>query len=252
MPFQIDLAGRRALVTGAGQGVGRSVAGHLARAGAHVLVNDVVEARAAEVVAEIRADGGEAGMMCFDVTDRDAVAEAVRAAGRVDILVNNAGNAGADGWKSNVPFAETAPADWEPFLKVNLLGPMHTTHSVLPAMTAQGWGRIITIVSDAGRVGEPRLAAYGAAKAGAAGFARSVAREVGRFGVTVNNVSLGSMNTPATAGRGADHPALKRYAIRRFGEPEDAAGMVVYLASDLAEWVTGQTFAVNGGYSMTL
>jgi 3-oxoacyl-[acyl-carrier protein] reductase len=96
------------------------------------------------------------------------------------------------------------------------------------------------------------MAAYCAAKAGAAGFARGVAREVGRYAITVNNVALGSMKTPATANRPADDPVLKRYIVRRFGEPEDAAGMVLYLASPMSSWVTGQTFAVNGGYSVTL
>jgi 2-hydroxycyclohexanecarboxyl-CoA dehydrogenase len=135
---------------------------------------------------------------------------------------------------------------------VDMYGPMYVTRAALPHMIDKRWGRVIMIVSDAGRIGEPGMAAYCAAKAGAAGFARGVVREVGRYAITVNNVALGSMSTPATAGRRADDPALKRYIVRRFGEPEDAAGMVLYLASPMSSWVTGQTLAVNGGYSVTL
>jgi NAD(P)-dependent dehydrogenase (short-subunit alcohol dehydrogenase family) len=269
MTFTIDLAGRRALVTGGGQGIGRATARALADAGGSVVVNDVVAERADAVAAEVRDGGGEASSAAFDVTDRHAVRAAIEALGGVDILVNNAGNAGAEGFAPMVPFADTDPESWDRYLRVNLYGVMHCTHAALPAMIARGEGRIITIVSDAGRFGDAYLAPYAAAKAGAAGFCRSVAREVGRHGITVNCVSLGSIRTPATEHDEVDQPSqpgqpseagepdeatrrLRRYIIRRYGEPADVAAMVAYLASPLASWITGQTYPVNGGYTLAL
>lgn len=252
MAVTIELDGLSALVTGAGQGVGQAVALYLAEAGARVFVNDVVADRAEAAAEKIRAGGGAATALPFDVTDYAAVTAAVEGCGGADILVNNAGNAGAGGWGRQLSVVESQPEDWDRFIQVNMYGPMYVTRAVLPHMIDRQWGRIITIVSDAGRVGEPRLAPYAAAKAGAAGFARSVAREVGRHAITVNNIALGSMNTPATANRSSDDPALKRYIVRRFGEPEDVAGMALYLASRMSSWVTGQTIAVNGGYSVSL
>jgi NAD(P)-dependent dehydrogenase (short-subunit alcohol dehydrogenase family) len=246
------LAGRRALVTGAGQGVGRAVALALAGLGAAVAVNDYDAARAEAVVAVIRAAGGEASASPFDVSDLPAVQAAVGAAGPLDVLVNNAGNAGAAGWAEMVPFAETDPGDWAGTIGVNFFGVLHCTHSVLPGMIGAGWGRVITIISDAGRVGEPNLAVYGAAKAAAAGLTRTIAREVGRYGITANNVTLATVLPP-----GAPEPAdaaarLKKYVIRRFGTPEDVAALVAFLASPASGWITGQTYPVNGGYSLNL
>lgn len=260
-PIDLDLSGRRALVTGAGQGVGRGIALTLGRAGAEVVVNDVVAERADAVAAEIAAAGGAAHGSAFDVTDHTAVRDAVGAVGGVDILVNNAGNAGGAGMVALAPFVDTQPADWAPYLAVNLHGVLHCAHAALPAMIERGWGRIVTVVSDAGRVGDGGMAAYAAAKAGAAGFTRALAAEVGRHGVTVNAVSLGTMRTPLTEALWAsdDHAAvatrkalLRRYAIRRPGEPEDVAGLVLVLASPAASWITGQTYPVNGGSSFAL
>jgi NAD(P)-dependent dehydrogenase (short-subunit alcohol dehydrogenase family) len=273
--FTIDLAGRRALVTGGGQGIGRATARALADAGASVVVNDVMAERADATVAEIRSGGGEAGAAAFDVTDRHAVRAAIEGLDGVDILVNNAGNAGAEGFAPMVPFADTDPDSWDRYFRVNLYGVMYCTHAALPAMIARGEGRIVTIVSDAGRFGDAYLAPYAAAKAGAAGFCRSVAREVGRHGITVNCVSLGSIRTagepdqpnqpnapghpnepdePHRPDRPDDEAArrLRRYIIRRYGEPAEVAAMVTYLASPLASWITGQTYPVNGGYTLSL
>jgi NAD(P)-dependent dehydrogenase (short-subunit alcohol dehydrogenase family) len=269
VPFTIDLEGRRALVTGGGQGIGRATAQALAEAGASVVVNDVVADRADGVAAEIRAAGGDGDAAAFDVTDRRAVRSAVDELGGVDILVNNAGNAGTEGFGPLVPFADTDPDTWDRYLRVNLYGVMYCTHAALPAMIAKGEGRIVTVVSDAGRVGDAYLAPYAAAKAGAAGFCRSVAREVGRHGITVNCVSLGTVRSLAAVGGpeadqprhpgdpdDADHEAMRRrlsrYIIRRPGEPADVAAMVAYLASPLASWITGQTYPVNGGYTLSL
>lgn len=259
MAVQLDLTGRRVLITGAGQGVGRGLALAFASAGAAVVVNDLRAERAEAVADEIRAEGGTATAAAFDVTDFDAVTAAVTAAGHVDILVNNAGNAGAEGFASRAPFAETTPEDWEPFLRVNLYGVLHCTRAVLPWMIEHKWGRVLTIVSDAGRTGDANGATYAAAKAGAAGLTRSLALETGRYGITANNIALGTMRTPLTEplwAEQADSPQAKAilagYAVRRPGLPEDVTHLAVLLASDHGSWITGQTIPVNGGYSFAL
>ena len=221
------LTGRTVLVTGAGLGVGRAIAHRCAELGATVVVNDFYRDRAERV-------------------------------GGVDVLVNNAGNAGAAGGSlfTSPPFWETGPQDWDRWLGANLFGVLNATRAVLPHMVTQGWGRVVSIISDAGRVGEANLVVYGGAKAGAAGFSRGLARAVGRHGVTVNCVALGAMNTDSVAEVTSDPAAVKKalggYPIRRLGEPGDAANMVAFLVSDAASWVTGQTYPVNGGYSFAV
>ncbi len=255
MTFGIDLTGSRALVTGGGQGVGRATCLALASAGATVVVNDYVGGRADAVADEVRAAGGEADAAPFDVSDYDAVTANIAGA-RVDILVNNAGNAGVQGFNFT-PFQESSPEDWDRYFAVNLYGVMYCTRAALPAMIDRGGGRVITIVSDAARWGEPRMAAYSAAKAGAAGFTRSLARDVGRFGITVNNIALGSIDprghtnderTPEERER--LDKQLRHYIIRRMGRPDDVAALVTFLASPLSSWITGQTYPVNGGYTV--
>lgn len=259
MAVQLDLTGRRVLITGAGQGVGRGLALAFAVAGADVVVNDLRAERAEAVVDEARTEGGTATAAAFDVTDFDAVTSGVATAGHVDILINNAGNAGAEGFASRAPFAETGPEDWEPFLRVNLYGVLHCTRAVLPSMIDRRWGRIVTIVSDAGRTGDANGATYAAAKAGAAGLTRSLALETGRYGITANNIALGTMRTPLTEplwAEQADSPQAKAilsgYAVRRPGLPEDVTHLAVLLAGDQGSWITGQTIPVNGGYSFAL
>ena len=189
----LDLAGRVALVTGAGQGVGRQVALHLA---AHncggVVVNDYVLARAEEVAEEIRAEGGKALAIQADVSDhagvKEMVARATAELGPIGVLVNNAGNAGANpSPELGKPFWETGPDVWKSFIGVNFDGVLNCTAAVIPGMIArQAPGRIITIVSDASRWGDAGLEIYAGAKAGAAGFMRSVARSLGRYQITAN------------------------------------------------------------------
>lgn len=264
--FRIDLSGRTVLVTGGGQGVGRAVCHAFAAAGAAVVVNDYFAERAVDVAGAIVGAGGHAVPCPFDVSDFDAVSEALGALGRpspIDVLVNNAGNSGVvEGdtrpTVSMGDFAESEPADWDRYFAVNLYGVLHCTRAVLPAMIERGDGRIITVVSDAGRWGEPRMAAYAAAKAAAAGFTRSLARDVGRHGITANNVSLASVDTMGLAAAAERSPEvadriarqLRSYIIRRLGEPDDVAGLITFLASPLASWITGQTHPVNGGYTV--
>ena len=152
MTFAIELDGQRALVTGAGQGVGREIAHLLARAGARVAVNDVAPERADAVVAEIHEQGGAADPVVFDVTDYGAVAAGMTEAGPVDILVNNAGNAGTVGWQFD-PFASTEPETWDRYIAVNLIGVMNCTRLALPSMIERQHGRVVTIISEASVVG---------------------------------------------------------------------------------------------------
>jgi 3-oxoacyl-[acyl-carrier protein] reductase len=259
MTLDFGLEGRRALVTGAGLGVGEGIAHTLAAAGAEVVVNDYFPERAEAVASAIVANGGRARAAAFDVTDHPSVRDAFASVAPVDILVNNAGNAGTEGFGALAPFVETDPDEWAKYLGVNLLGVMNCVHAALPDMIEAQWGRVITMVSDAARTGDAQMAAYSAAKAGAAGFCRAIATEVARHGITVNTIALGTMRTPLTAGLWDDttkvdqqRALMSGYLVRRPGEPEDAAWMVATLASPRASWVTGQTIPVNGGRSFTL
>jgi 3-oxoacyl-[acyl-carrier protein] reductase len=258
----LNLQGRVGLITGAGQGIGRQIALHFAQNGASgIVLNDVNAERARAVADEVRALGCPALAIAVDVTDRSAVNDMVRRAtqelGSVDILVNNAGNMGAAPDKvERAPFWEASQATWDAFLGVNLYGVLNCTSAVLPGMIERKRGRLITIVSDAGRIGEPGLEIYSAAKAGAAGFMRAVARAMGRHMITANSVSIATTRTPGVADVTEDAERAKRmlsqYTIRRFGEPSDIANMVLFLASDASSWITGQTYPVNGGYSFGL
>jgi 3-oxoacyl-[acyl-carrier protein] reductase len=260
----LDLAGRVALVTGAGQGVGRQIALHLAAHNAGgVVVNDYVLERAQAVAEEIRATGGKALPLQADVSDHDNVKDMVARAqaelGPIGVLVNNAGNAGANpSPELRKPFWETGPEVWNSFIGVNLYGVMNCTAAVIPGLIErQAAGRIVTIISDAGRWGDAGLEPYAAAKAGAAGFMRSVARTLGRYQITANSVAIALTATPAVEQtlRG-DPERLKRqmekYIIRRPGRPEDVANMVLFLASDASSWITGQVYPVNGGFTLAL
>jgi 2-hydroxycyclohexanecarboxyl-CoA dehydrogenase len=258
MPVEsASLSGQTAFITGAGRGVGRATAHLLASRGAAIAVNDVNDAAARETVEQLHAKGFAATTAIADVTDYeqvgDAVAQSVTDHGRLDILVNNAGNVGTDprGWTLKL-FWETTPDEWQSFVDVNLFGVMNCCRHVLPVMIDQGdGGRIVTVVSDAARVGEPRLEAYTAAKAGAAGFMRSLAKSAARFDITANSVALGTMTS---AGYDSMDPAelaqrMKPYLVRRPGLDSEAAAMVGHIVGPDGAWITGQTYPVNGGIS---
>ena len=259
----LDLGGRVALVTGAGQGVGRQIALHLAQHNAGgVAVNDYHLDRAQAVVEEISALGGHAIAVQADVTSLDAVKamnnKITAELGPVGILVNNAGNAGANPTPEiRKPFWETGPDVWNHTIGVNLYGVMNCAAAVIPGMIERkAPGRIITIISDAGRYGDAGMEAYSAAKAGAAGFSRSVARTLARFDITANCVAIAATRTPAIAAALEDEARVKKmfekYIVRRPGEPTDVANMVLFLASDASSWISGQTYPVNGGFTLAL
>jgi 3-oxoacyl-[acyl-carrier protein] reductase len=240
-----DLSGRVALVTGAGQGVGAGIARVLARQGAPVLVNDLVPARAAAVVASIRETGGRAEAVPFDVTDSEAVREGIAGAplGPVDVLVNNAG---VPPGMNLTPFRQMDPGQWARYVDLNLYGVLHCTRAVIDGMCERGFGRVVTISSGAGVVGIPLgISLYGAGKGAALSFMRHLAMEIASTGVTVNSLALGLMNNA----QGTDGTAAlaRTIPIGRLGEPEDVGAAVAFLASDEAGWITGQTLGVNGG-----
>ena len=259
---QLDLGGQVGLVTGAGQGIGREVARLLAGRGAAVAVNDYYAERADAVVAEIIAEGGRALAVTADVTSYPDVAAMVKQVtaelGGLSILVNNAGNLGAhpDPSLMQTPFWELEPGAWAPVVAVNFDGVLNCCHAAVPAIIGGGTGgRIVTVISDAGRVGEPNLEPYSGAKAGAAGFMRGLAKSVARYGITANCVAAGATRTPlieaalAAGGEAMEKAMVRGYPLRRLGEPADVAAAVVFLCSPAASWITGQTYPVNGGYS---
>ncbi|MBK7721001.1 MAG: glucose 1-dehydrogenase [Austwickia sp.] len=243
-----------ALVTGAGRGIGRGIATRLAAGGATVIVTDVDEASAQQTAADLSAEGATCLGLPADVTSLDSVRTAVEEAtarfGRIDILVNNAG------WDKVGPFIDSDPQDWDRIMQINLYGVLHTSYLVLPGMAAQGYGRVVNIASDAGRVGSSGEAVYSAAKGGVIAFTKTMAREMARSQVTVNCVCPGPTDTALFASVGGDNPKLrealtKAIPLRRLGQPEDLANAVAFLASDEAAFITGQTVSVSGGLTMT-
>jgi len=252
--LEISCEGRRALVTGGGNGVGSAICRALVAAGAFVYVNDIYAERAAEVVEQL---GGSdhAQAVKADVTSPLKILRMREETGPVDILVNNAGIP-TSGFTLK-KFVDTSPDDWEADMRLNLGAVLHVTHAYVGAMVDSGWGRIVTVVSDAGRKGERMQVIYGAAKAGAAGFTRGLAAEVGAHGVTANCVALGTMKTGAFAEALKTNPELEQrlarnYPVPRVGEPGDPAGLIALLCSDAAGWITGQLYPVDGGYVSAL
>jgi 2-hydroxycyclohexanecarboxyl-CoA dehydrogenase len=239
-------------VTGGAGGIGAATARRLAAEGARVAVGDLALDGAREVAAEI--DGLATTL---DVTDTASVGAAVAAVagalGPVDILVNNAGT------DRFAFFVNTDPDLWDHVLGVNLRGVLACTHAVLPAMQERGGGVIVSVASEAGRVGSQGSATYSAAKAGVIGFTKAIARESARFGVRANAVAPGPIETPllnsaeeqlGELGARLKQGMIDATAVRRIGEPEEVAAVIAFLASDDASYVTGQTVNVSGGLSM--
>jgi 2-hydroxycyclohexanecarboxyl-CoA dehydrogenase len=246
------LEGRTALVTGGASGIGAATARRLAAEGARVALADLDDAGAREVAGEI--DGLPVHM---DVADAQSAAAGVAAAeealGPLDVLVNNAGT------DRFAFFVNSDEALWDLVLGVNLRGTIAVTHAALGGMQERGSGAIVNVASEAGRVGSQGSAVYSAAKAGVIGFTRAVARESSRFGVRVNAVAPGPIDTPLLNAAPVEHgeigERLKQGMIaatsmRRIGQPEEVAAAIAFLASDDASYMTGQTLNVSGGLSM--
>ncbi|HXJ77060.1 MAG TPA: SDR family NAD(P)-dependent oxidoreductase [Candidatus Methylomirabilis sp.] len=244
----MSLDGQAAIVTGGGQGIGRGIAVALASEGADVAIFDVNVTAAGETAVAIREQGRRALALEVDVTNPArvdaATAEAVGAFGRLDVLVNNAG------WTPNEPFVDSSPETWSKVVAVNYMGVLNCTRAALGAMIPRRGGRIVSIASDAARVGTPREAVYAGAKAAVIGFSKSLAAEVARHGITVNVVSPATVDTPLLRGMLTPEQIERREKANpmgRLGRPEDVAAAVVFFASPGAAYVTGQVLSVNGG-----
>ncbi|MBI4319511.1 MAG: SDR family oxidoreductase [Chloroflexi bacterium] len=242
------LGGKVAVVTGGGSGIGQATALTLAREGANLVVADRNIDGARATADEIRRLGGSAIAVPVDVSDAEKAREMVEAAlaeyGQLDILVNNAGVA------FRKLFVESDRRDWDIDIHVNLYGAMNCCKAAIQHMIDRRYGKIVNIASDAGKTGEQKYTSYAAAKAGVIAFTKSLAREVGRYHINVNSISPGTIETPLSASvlpedRG---PMIKMYPMGRLGKPEDVANAVVFLCSDLSEFITGQAISVNGGY----
>lgn len=251
MAVSIELAGKSALVTGGGRGIGRETALLLAKAGACLTIADIDEASASQVAQELRALGVSAVGVQTDITRvEDAqrmVRTAVDAHGHLDILINNAAR-----WTTKL-FKDMTPQDYDNDIRVTLYGTLYASRAALDPMMERKYGRIVNLISDAGRIGEPYLSIYSAAKAGVAGFTKALAKEVGRYGITVNGIAPGVTHTPGAAGfiegAGGEEKLSKAYPLRRLAQPIDIANAILFLASDMSGYMTGQIFSVSGGYS---
>jgi len=251
LALTLDLSGKIALVTGAGRGIGRATAVKLGAAGAKVAVNyNASEGPAQEVVEAITSAGGEAKAIKADVSQANQVDSMVNALvkewGRIDILVNNAGIT-----RDNL-MMRMSQDEWDAVIDTNLRSAYFTTRAVLRPMLRNRWGRIISLSSVVGLTGNAGQANYAAAKAGIIGFTKSIAREVGSRNITANAIAPGFIQTDITAGLPEELKAsmLKQIPAERYGEPDDVANAILFLASDLAAYITGQVLNVDGGMVM--
>jgi 2-hydroxycyclohexanecarboxyl-CoA dehydrogenase len=251
------MSNRVAFVTGGAQGIGRGIAASLAEAGFRVAIADLNREIAEQTAEELSAGGGQVVAVEVDVTSLQSVKSAVAAVesdlGPIDVVVNNAG------WDDFMPFVATDEQFWDKILDINFKGQLRVIHTVVPGMVERGFGRIINIGSDAGRVGSSLEAVYSGAKGGIIAFTKTLAREVATKGITANTVCPGPTDTPAlrtfTASSGDDAEKVlagmtRAVPMKRLGTPEDVGPAVAFLASDAAGFVTGQTLSVSGGLTM--
>lgn len=250
------LKDRRVIVTGGASGIGRATALRLADEGCIVGVFDLNAQAGAQVAETGNSAGGRVLFFCVDITDRDSIEKAVNAfeeqAGPVDLLANVAG------WDLPVPFLDTDRAFWDKVIQINLYGPLNMHHVVIKRMAERGFGRVVNIASDAGRVGSSGEAVYSACKGGIIAFTKTMARELARSGVVLNVVAPGPTDTPLFDGFKAASPTGGKIAeglaraipLQRLGKPDDYPGMIAFLLSDDAAFITGQTISVSGGLTM--
>jgi len=263
--MELGLKGKTAIVTGGGSNIGRAIALTLAREGANLVIAELDEVQGNKVATEANAlkAGGGAVVVKTDVTDvasvEDMVKKTLEKFGKIDVLINNVG------WDSLMFFVETTPEFWDKVITINYKSVLNCVKAVLPHMIEQKSGSIVSMGSDAGRMGDPREAVYGGTKGAIISFTKAVARENGRFGVRLNVVCPGATIPDRAEDIGEQSmwklgfdfftPDLKEkwaksYALRRLGTPQDVANAVVFLASDAANFITGQTLSASGGYSM--
>jgi 2-hydroxycyclohexanecarboxyl-CoA dehydrogenase len=250
------LKGKTTVVTGGASGIGRAIVLRLSEEGARPVIFDVDEIGAARVADEAKNAGGKAHVRHCDISDYGSVQAAVASTeaeiGPIDCLVNNAG------WDLPMNFLDTDPDFWEKVIGINLMGPIHLHHTVAARMAERGTGCVVNIASDAGRVGSSGEAVYAACKGGVIAFTKTLARELTRKGIRLNVVCPGPTYTPlfdtfkSSSGDGEKLAAGLERAIpmRRLGQPDDYPGIVVFLLSDDAGYITGQTISVSGGLTM--
>jgi NAD(P)-dependent dehydrogenase (short-subunit alcohol dehydrogenase family) len=247
------LAGTTAVVAGGASGIGRATAIRFAELGADVAVLDVQPDMAKDTIAEVEHRGRRGEFIATDVTDFDAVNRAIAgvlsAFGRVDALVN------AVGWNEHSFFVRQDPAFWHKVMAINFWGQIHASRAVLDHMIERRRGAIVTVASDAGRVGTNGETIYAAAKGGVIAFTKSLAREVTRFGVRVNCVCPGPTDTPLFHAATSHQPEivqtmLNLIPMKRMAQPDEPADAIVFLASSAARYIAGQTLSVNGGLNM--
>jgi len=251
----MNLKDKVAIITGSGGGIGRGIALKFGSLGARVVVADIKFDGAKETVSLLEKAGGKALALSTDITDRAQVQDMVKTAldkfGQLDILVNNAG------WDIIEPFTKNTPDFWEKVIAINLKGPIFCIRAVLDTMMAKKYGKIVSISSDAGRVGSSGEAVYSACKGGIIAFTKTIAREMASYKINVNCVCPGPTQTPMLAevtkgetGAKIIEAMTRAVPFRRLGQPEDLAGPVAFLASDEAAFITGQTLSVSGGLTM--
>lgn len=261
--MELCLEDKVALVVGGARGIGFSVGQELASAGAKVLLADIDGEAAEEAATRLANDvGAETFGVRLDITSLEEVTKTVdwitENLGPIDVVVVTAAVL------DDKLFVESAPSDWQRMIGVCLYGPLNVLHAVLPGMIENRYGRIVCMATDAARIGQARLSYYAAAKAGVIALVKSIAQEVGQYGITLNVVSPGATNTELRQNREASlkeqmgeekyekrqQKVLRMYPLRRLGEPEDHASVIAFLVSDRASWISGQVLSVNGGFVM--
>lgn len=249
--MELGLKGKVAFVTGGTSDIGRAICLTLIKEGTKVVFSDIMVERGKDLANEIAGMGGEAMFIKTDVTQykevMDCTEQAKKRFGRVDVLIYVAG------YGIRERFADSAPENWKSQIDVCLYGMLNATRAVLPWMIENKYGKIVSLMGDSSRVGEGGLSLVAAARAGQIGLIKSVAKEVGRFNITLNGVALGVVDTshyPPDWVEQNKEKLIRQYPLGRLGRPEDVAPMVVFLCSDRASWITGQIISVNGGYAM--